>query len=168
MTFCKAAIEWVVYYQKCLIIYIYIYIYFFFLAINSNSRVWNGFTEACLKGSSLWSLNVLIGNVNSFLLPFLFFVGFFEDFAVCALPYVQYAKGSSQASPGLSYGPQQLPSHPAIKCHLKRWSVPPLAWCLHLAQLGPNEDPWEPLQHWKRGLASQTGSLYGLLYCILL
>ncbi len=92
------------------------------------------------------------------------FVVFLEDFAICALPYVQYAKGSSQAISGLSYGPQQLPSHPATQCYPKRWSVPPLAWCLHLAQLGPNEDPREPLQHWKRGLASQTGSLYDLLH----
>ncbi len=136
-------------------------LYNFDLTINSNSRVWNGFNEASFKGSSLWSLNVLIDNVNSTLLPF---VVFLEDFAICALPYVQYAKGSSQAISGLSYGPQQLPSHPATQCYPKRWSVPPLAWCLHLAQLGPNEDPREPLQHWKRGLASQTGSLYGLLH----
>lgn len=98
-------------------------------------------------------------NLTSLLL----FAVFIEDFSVCALPYVQYAKGSPQASSRLSSGPQQLTSHPTTQCYSKRWSVPPLAWCLHLAQLGPDEDPWEPFQHWKRGLASQTGGLYGLL-----
>lgn len=91
------------------------------------------------------------------------FAVFTEDLSVCALPRVQYAKGSSQASSWLSSGPQQLTSHSSTQCHTKRWSVPPLAWCLHLAQLGPDEDPWEPFQHWKRGLAAQTGGLYALL-----
>lgn len=93
---------------------------------------------------------------------FLPFAVFLENHSICAIPHVQYAKRSSQASSGLSFGPQQLTSHPATQCHPNWWSVPSLAWCLHLAQLGPYEDSWEPLQHWKRGLASQTGSLYGI------
>lgn len=102
----------------------------------------------------------ILANLTS-LLPFAVFI---EDLSVCALPYVQYAKGSPQASSWLSSGPQQLTSHPTTQCYSKRWSVSPLAWCLHLAQLGPDEDPRKPFQHWKRGLASQTGGLYGPLH----
>jgi len=97
---------------------------------------------ASFKVVTLYGINTFTPEFS--LLPFAVFI---EDLSVYALPYVQYAKGSSQASARLSSGPQQLASHPAIQWQPGWWPVPPLAWCLHLAQLGPDEDPGEPFQH---------------------